>query len=213
MTLRREHCKYIGIQIGRGQYEEDPNKWSRSSGRTKAIVYFEWTYVRAKDGDAYRTSMSVNHLLHNARGPPKGPLSATASSGLTFTVDYAEALGKAVHEGIEFKGIAFEGEAPKLMKQLPKGGVDCQDEKVFWTMPDGRCVAYSLRELSYLREDDLAHQESHEANHATFSSVYTRIDLRDTCLARCRSGSDFCVFVFECFMFVCVLHLCVCVIC
>ena len=30
-------------------------------------------------------------------------------------------------------------------------------------MPDGRCVSYSLRELSYLRDDDLAPQDSHES--------------------------------------------------
>ena len=74
--------------------------------------------------------------MHHSRGPPKGPLSATAPSGLVFTIEYAEALGKAVHEGIEFKGIAYESEAPTLLKQLPNGGVDCQDEKLYWTMPD-----------------------------------------------------------------------------
>ena len=101
--------------------------------------------------------------MHHSRGLPKGPLSSTAPSGLVFTIDYAEALGKAVHEGIEFKGIAYESDAPKLLKQLPNGGVDCQDEKVYWTMPDGRCVSYSLRELSYLRDDDLTPQDSHES--------------------------------------------------
>ena len=61
---------------------------------------------------------------------------------LILTVAYAEALGYAVHEGIEFKGIAYESDAPTLLKQLPNGGVDCQDEKVYWTMPDGRCVTF-----------------------------------------------------------------------
>ena len=163
MTLRCEHCVYLGINVARDRFEEDPSKWHRSAGGTKATVYFEWSRVLTKGGTVYRSSISVYDLVHHSRRPPKGPLSSTAPSNLTFTVEYAEALGKAVHEGIKFKGIAFEGEAPKLMKQLPKGGVDCQDEKVFWTMPDGRCVAYSLRELSYLREDALAHQDSHEA--------------------------------------------------
>ena len=30
-------------------------------------------------------------------------------------------------------------------------------------MPDGRCVSYSLRELSCLRDDDLTPQDSHES--------------------------------------------------
>ena len=113
-----------------------------------------------RDSTAYRSSVRADH---DDRGVPKNPLSTGAPSGLTFTVDFAVALGKAVHEGIEFKGIAYESDAPTLLKQLPNGGVDCQDEKVYWTMPDGRCVSYSLRELSYLRDDDLAPQDSHDA--------------------------------------------------
>ena len=154
---------YLGIKIERDRYEGDPSKWPRSSGRTKATIHYEWTNVFLRNGVAYRTVIEVHHLLHHSRGPPKGPLSSTAPSGLVFTIDYAEALGEAVHEGIEFKGIAYESEAPTLLKQLPNGGVDCQDEKVYWTMPDGRCVSYSLRELSYLRDDDLAPQDSHES--------------------------------------------------
>lgn len=128
LTLRREHCVYLGIRIEGDLYEEDPSKWHRAVGRTKATVYYEWTDVSVKSGVAYRTGIDVYHLLHHSRGPPKGPLSSTAPSGLVFTVDYAEALGRAVHEGIEFKGISYESDAPTLMKQLPNGGVDCQDE-------------------------------------------------------------------------------------
>ena len=41
VTLRREHCVYLGIKIQRDRYEEDPSKWPRSSGKTKATVYYE----------------------------------------------------------------------------------------------------------------------------------------------------------------------------
>ena len=88
-------------------------------------MYYEWTNVLGKNGSVYRSWLDVNNLLHHSRGPPKSPLSSTAPSGLVFTIDFAEALGKAVHEGIEFKGIAYESDAPTLLKQLPNGGLDC----------------------------------------------------------------------------------------
>ena len=112
MTLRREHCLYLGIRIEGDRYEGDPSKWHRGAGGTKATVYYEWTNVFVKSGVAYRTGIMVSHLLHHSRGPPKGPLSSTAPPGLVFTVDYAEALGRAVHEDIAFKGIAYESDAP-----------------------------------------------------------------------------------------------------
>ena len=60
-------------------------------------------------------------------GIPHNPLFASSASALTFTVEFAEALGKAVHEKIDFQEIAFEVDAPKLLKQMPNGGVGCQD--------------------------------------------------------------------------------------
>ena len=112
LTLRRERCVYLGIKIERERFVEDPSKWPRSSGRTKATIHYEWTNVFLRNGVAYRTAIEVRDLFHHSRGPPKGPLSSICPSGLVFTNDYAEALGKAVHEGIEFKGIAYESEAP-----------------------------------------------------------------------------------------------------
>ena len=163
MTLRRERCVYLGIWLGRDLYEKDPSKWPRSSGATKSTVYYEWTDVRSRCGAPYRSSICAHDLLHHARSVPKCPLSTSAPSGLVFTAEFAEALGKLVHEELYFKGIAFEADAAKIAPQLPNGGVDCQDMQIYWVFPDGRCVSKSLREISNLRDDDLAHQDSHDA--------------------------------------------------
>ena len=45
LTLRRERCVYLGIRLERDRYEEDPSKWPRSSGRTKATIHYEWANV------------------------------------------------------------------------------------------------------------------------------------------------------------------------
>ena len=160
LTFRRMRCVYVGLEVRPGKFERDQRKWSVNFEKSKAEVTFEWPNVLDRDGETYRSSVRIDNAF---RGVPRNPLFTASASGLTFTVEFAEALGKAVHEGIEFRGIAFEGDAPKLLKQMPNGGVDCQDIPVYWTLPDGRCVSYSLREMANLRDDDIAPQDSHDA--------------------------------------------------
>ena len=88
-----------------------------------------------RDGTTHRSSVRADRT---DRSVPCNTLFAGSSSGITFTVEFAEALGKAVHEEIDFQGVAFEGDAPKLLKQMPNGGVDCQDIPVYWT-----CLLYT----------------------------------------------------------------------
>ena len=127
----------LGVKIERDRYEEDPSKWPRSSGRTKATVHFEWTNLAERSGAPYRTFLIANNGLQHSRNFPKGPLSASAPSVLIFTVDYAEALGKAVHEGIEFKGIAYESDAPTLLKQLQMAALIAKTRRCTGRCPMG----------------------------------------------------------------------------
>ena len=167
MNTRRTPCRYLGIELPGGQYEPDPSKWPAaqysSRRKTQATVFYEWTHVLGRGGEVHRVGVQANNLLHNHRFVPQSPLAASAPSGLTFTVEFVEALAKALHEHVEFKGIAYEGERNQLVRHLPHGGVDCQDDPLYWTLPDGRCVCQSLRELASMRDDELAPQESHDA--------------------------------------------------
>ena len=49
------------------------------------------------------------------------------------------------------------------MAALPHGGLDVQEERLYWALPDGRVVCWSLRELAEVRPDELAPQDSEEA--------------------------------------------------
>ena len=164
-------CKYIGLHIGAQRFEPDPAKWpSRyypaSFGKTKAIVYFEWLFVSRDGGRTpHRVMTRVINLL-NRRTVPGHPLRASAPSQLTFSIEFMSAVAANVHEKIEFKGVAFEGERPKLEPQLPGNGVDVQDETVHWVLPDGRCVCLSVRHLADLREDQLIEDDTKEAYRA-----------------------------------------------
>eukprot|EP00973_Karenia_brevis_P009742 1315739-Karenia_brevis.AAC.1 len=74
-----------------------------------------------------------------------------------------DAVAHNVHEGVRFKGIAFDVEKPTILLQLPEGGVDIQDEQMYWTLPDGRCECWTVRHLAEAPEDLLAPADSEEA--------------------------------------------------
>ena len=167
MTLRRTPCIYLGMEISGGRYEADPGNWPSkcypSAGKTKATVVYEWQHVRGRGGCVHRTAVDARHILHHDRGVPKSPLTSSAPSGLVFTIEFADALAKAVHESVEFKGLVYEGDRGQPVRTMPNGGIDCQNEPLYWTLPDGRCVCKSLQQMALLRDDELAPQDSHEA--------------------------------------------------
>ena len=88
LTLRRTHCVYLGVEVRPGQFEKDQRKWHLGFDRSKAEVTFEWPNVIDRDVSTYRTSVRANNA---SRGVPHNPLFEASASGITFTVDFAEA--------------------------------------------------------------------------------------------------------------------------
>lgn len=168
--LGKAPCVYLGLAVGAGNYEADPSKWRAqyypaSLGKTKATVHYKWEHVSI-DSTPHTVAVSVSHLLHNKRALPQHPLAHSAPSNLRFSVEFMQAVAQNVYDGVAFKGIAFEGERLQIVPQLPQGGVDLQDAPVYWTLPDGRCVCWSVRSLAEAREDSLVKEDSEEAYRA-----------------------------------------------
>eukprot|EP00973_Karenia_brevis_P028519 3930760-Karenia_brevis.AAC.1 len=49
-------CKYLGLYVGAQCYEPNPSKWTSrfypaQLGKTKAEVYFEWSFVSRNSGN------------------------------------------------------------------------------------------------------------------------------------------------------------------
>lgn len=158
-------CKYLGMRTGAGRYEPDPSKWpsrcySTLHGKTYAKVFFEWDHVMC-GSEKHRVDVCANHAI--ARGVPRSPLAKHASSGYRFAHEFMDAVAENMKAGSKYKGIAFDSERPEILEQLPDGGLDIQDEPVYWTLPDGRCVCWSLREISKLNTDELTPIDSNEA--------------------------------------------------
>ena len=156
---RKAPCKYLGVDIGTGKFEADPGKWpSRSylGKKTHATVYFEWEHVLSEELP-HRCSISVDDLLHNQRSVAGHPLKRSAFSNLTFSIEFMKAVAANVHQGVQFKGIAYDQERAAIVEQLPHEGVDVQDEPLYWVLPDGRCECWSVRKLEEAQPEELLH--------------------------------------------------------
>jgi len=102
-------------------------------------------------------------LLNNGRRVPLNPLKKSSPSGLIFDIEFFEVVATHVHEKIEFKGVAFEGDCNNILYQLPNDGKDAQHEEVYWVLPDGRAVCWSLLELVNKKPDELIQGNTIEA--------------------------------------------------
>eukprot|EP00973_Karenia_brevis_P043059 5962173-Karenia_brevis.AAC.1 len=59
--------------------------------------------------------------------------------------------------------MALEGERPSYLREVPKDGIDVQDEPVYWVLPKGRCACWSVRQLAAADPTDLTHPQTKEA--------------------------------------------------
>jgi len=88
-----------------------------------------------------------------------------------FNFEFMQAVANNVLNGIAYKGIAYEGDRPNIMLDLPNGGVDVQKEVVQWVLPDGRCVAWTVAELAQKRPDELTDPKARAAYFAIGEEV------------------------------------------
>ena len=82
---------------------------------------------------------------------------------LKFDLEFFGIVSKSVHEKIKVKGIVYEGETSTILYQLPNDGRDAQHEPVYFVLPDGRAVCWTLVELVNKRPDELIQGDTLEA--------------------------------------------------
>ena len=114
------------------QYEAEPQNWDAAASdaqKTNLNVFYEFQHVTSR-GSRYLVCCNAHHLLHHGRRLPMNPLRNTCPSCLTFSVEFFEAVGRNVREGIQFEGITYDGDKPEILRQLPNEGVDVQKESV-----------------------------------------------------------------------------------
>ena len=153
-------CRYLGMQK-ENEFIPDPSAWS-DAAKTAVNVFFEWPDVY-HNGIPHMAACNINNLTHHGRRVPLNPLKDTCPSGLVFDIEFFDIVAKNIHKKIEFQGIAFEGDCNNILRQLPNDGKDAQHEPVYWTLPDGRAVCWSLVELIKKKPDELIEGNAIEA--------------------------------------------------
>ena len=97
-SLRKAPCKYLGVHLGKGKYEQNPAKWllrCYHDAETHAMVHFEWEHVLC-EGVRHSSAISVHNLIHHRRGVPGNPLRSSSWSNLTFRIDFMHAVASNV---------------------------------------------------------------------------------------------------------------------
>ena len=164
-------CIYLGFKIG-DHFEQEPCRWPAdllpSGEKAEANVWFEFPYVFRGDfgENLHRVSIQARHILHHGRNVPGNPLRDSTPLGLTFTVQFLDAVAENVSPKAQYKGISYEAGRPDLEIAVPNGGHDIQDESVYWVLPGGRCVCKSMRSFAQLPAADLEEASTLEAYEA-----------------------------------------------
>ncbi len=171
--LRKAPVKYLGLFDG-DRFEPDPSKWSsklHGGCKTKATVTYEWEHVLC-DGQPLHASTSATHLLHLGQPVPFNPLGRSAPLNLTLTPDFLAAVAFNVKPGTTWQGVCYdEADRIEILPLLPNGGVDAQDQELYWTLPCGRCICMSVRRLAEAHEDEIAAVDAEEAYRAVAAQL------------------------------------------
>jgi hypothetical protein len=171
--LRKAPVKYLGLFDG-DRFEPDPSKWSsklHGGCKTKATVTYEWEHVLC-DGQPLHGSTSANNLIYLGQSVPFHPLGRAAPLNLTLTPDFLAAVAFNVKPGTTWQGVCYdEADRIEILPLLPNGGVDAQDQELYWTLPCGKCICMSVRRLAEAHEDELAASDAEEAYRAVAAQL------------------------------------------
>ncbi len=78
--------------------------------------------------------------------------------------------------GRTYRGVVFEGPCIEVTREVPQGGVDIIDTKVFWRLTSGSQRCMTPRELQQATPTELSEAESVEAYEAVAPALgYTHL--------------------------------------
>ena len=174
-------CKHLGVQVGRG-FEPDPEKWKigLEQGKELLTVWYEWEHVtRGPENEPYRVGVFVNQIVHRGDTVPHHPCSRSCPLHLRFDLEYMQGMAAWKSTGAQYVGISYESDRPVFQCELPDGGMDIQDEQVYWHFANG-VECYSLREIHAMSE---IHFKLHEEDDEPYLRIGRRMgwDLLGIC--------------------------------
>ena len=168
-------CKYLGVQVGPA-FEPDPEKWKVGPDQDKSYltVWYEWEHVtRGPENKPYRVEIKVSDIVHHRREVPLHPCSRSCPRELRFDVEYMKGMAKWKsgygNESAQYVGISYESDRPAFHCEVPDGGLDIQEQPVYWHFANGVDLL-SLREVYSLPETHFEIQGEEDVRYMTLGS-------------------------------------------
>ena len=164
-------CKYLGVKVG-PDFEPDPEKWKAGPAQDKKFltVWYEWQHVtKGPENEPYRVEIVVNSIVHGGRDVPHHPCTRSCPRSLRFNVEYMQGMAEwksGYSGGARYIGICYESDRPDFLCEVPDGGLDIQDQSVYWHFANG-VEFLSLSELYLLPETHFEIQEEEDARYLT----------------------------------------------
>ena len=167
-------CMYLGAYKGRykkhdpeqvaprSEFEMDPAKFLNHSMHGTTVIHveiwYEWEYVwRSREGRLYphRVCIQASDIILGKRKVPLNPLGRQAPSNLYFDDLFMQKVAALKDQGIMYLGNVYCGSKVGFWPALPEDGKDVQDKPMYWTLPGGKLVCYSVRKLIWLNQTEL----------------------------------------------------------
>ena len=158
-------CKYLGKPID-GKYEPDPSRWgcATAAAKFKTTIALQWLYVtKGPQRKPLIVFIRVDRALYHNQPALGWPL-RSRNQGIHFSIEWLSSFGEWKKPGTSYHGIAYENvERPQIVPDLPNGGTDIHTVPLYWDLPCGRNVCFSIFELHSAPDDELAPYDSDEA--------------------------------------------------
>ena len=117
--------------------------------------------------------IQVTHIVHHDREVPYHPCTRSCPRELRFDVEYMQGMAKwksgYSSEGAQYVGISYEGHRPAFHCEVPDGGLDIQEQPVYWHFANGVDLL-SLRDVYALPESHFEIQDAEDVRYLTLGS-------------------------------------------
>ena len=164
---RRTGCPfaYLGKPMD-GKYQPDPFLWGcvTAEDKLKTMVAFQWLYVtKGPLRKPVIVMLRADQALYHNRQASGWPL-RSRSQGIHFSIEWLRVFAEMKKPGTSYHGIAYDNvERPEIVPDLPDGGTDIHAVPLYWDLPCGRNVCFSIFGLRSATEDELAAYDSDDA--------------------------------------------------
>jgi len=130
-----------------------------------------WENVTNSAGKPHAVGITYNNLVDHGRAVPCEPFLLPWQAGFRYDLAFMDAFADSVCSGLTYAGIIYDGPVLEYTRDVPQGGVDVIDTKVYWLFPSGVLRCLTMRELRLLSATEFTEEETVDAYHAVAEAL------------------------------------------